>query len=147
MRARDIMTSEVKSLNPNSTVRDAAQIMKELNVGSVPVLEGNKPVGMITDRDIAIRNVANAGDVNTPVSQVMTGDVVFATPEMAEHEVARLMAENQIRRLPVVDNGSMVGIIALGDLAVNSRSDLEAGKALSTISVPSEPKRGYELSQ
>ncbi|MCG8514702.1 MAG: CBS domain-containing protein [Halanaerobiales bacterium] len=141
MRARDIMTSEVKSLNPNSTVRDAAQIMKELNVGSVPVLEGNKPVGMITDRDIAIRNVANAGDVNTPVSQVMTGDVVFATPEMAEHEVARLMAENQIRRLPVVDNGSMVGIIALGDLAVNSRSDLEAGKALSTISVPSEPKR------
>ena len=147
MRARDIMTSEVKSLNPNSTVRDAAQIMKELNVGSVLVLEGNKPVGMITDRDIAIRNVANAGDVNTPVSQVMTGDVVFATPEMAEHEVARLMAENQIRRLPVVDNGSMVGIIALGDLAVNSRSDLEAGKALSTISVPSEPKRGYELSQ
>ncbi len=147
MRARDIMTSEVKSLNPNSTVRDAAQIMKELNVGSVPVLEGNKPVGMITDRDIAIRNVANAGNVNTPVSQVMTEDVVFATPEMAEHEVARLMAENQIRRLPVVDNGSMVGIIALGDLAVNSRSDLEAGKALSTISVPSEPKRGYELSQ
>ena len=141
MRARDIMTSEVKSLNPNSTVRDAAQVMKDLNVGSVPVLEGNKPVGMITDRDIAIRNVANAGDVNTPVSQVMTGDVVFATPEMAEHEVARLMAENQIRRLPVVDNGSIVGIIALGDLAVNSRSDLEAGKALSTISVPSEPKR------
>lgn len=141
MQLRDIMTNNVQTVNPNSSVKDAATIMKNLNVGSVPVCEGTKPVGIITDRDIAIKNVANNGDSNTPVTQVMSKNMIYGQPNMSDQEAASLMAEKQIRRLPVVENDNLVGIVSLGDLAVNSRSDMEAGEALSTISKPSKPEK------
>lgn len=141
MKIREIMTHTVSSVSPNSTIKDAAGIMKELNVGSVPVCEGNKPIGIITDRDIVIRNVANAGDANTPVNQVMSKNIVYGNPNMSDQEAADLMSVRQVRRLPIVENDSLVGIVALGDLAINDTSDMEAGQALTDISVPSKPQQ------
>jgi CBS domain-containing protein len=140
MQVKDIMTGNVSTVNSNSNISDAARIMKERDVGAVPVCEGTKPVGIITDRDISIRSIALGGDGNTPVSQVMSSNLIYGTPEMSDKEAARLMAEKQIRRLPILDNNRLVGIVSLGDLAVNDRTDMEAGKALSTISIPSQPK-------
>lgn len=140
MQLKNIMTNNVSTVNPNSSVKDAATLMRDLNVGSIPVCNDKQPVGIVTDRDITIRNVADAGDANTPVSQVMSKDLIYGTPDMTEQEAANLMAENQIRRLPIVENNQVIGIIALGDLAVNNKSDMEAGKALSSISIPSKPE-------
>lgn len=140
MKIKDIMTKNVTTVKPDSTIKDAATIMKNLNVGSVPVVDQGKPVGIITDRDITIRSIANGGDANTPVNQVMTTNMVYGSPNMSDMEAAELMAEKQVRRLPIVEKDNLVGIIALGDLAVNSRSDMEAGKALSDISIPSKPQ-------
>lgn len=141
MQIRNIMTENVSYVEPAAPVNKAAKIMKDLNVGSVPVCEGSKPVGIITDRDITIRSVAATGDSNTPVNQIMSNELVYATPDMSEEEAARLMAENQIRRLPVVENSQLVGIISLGDLAVKSHSDMEAAQALSSISIPVRPEK------
>lgn len=141
MQIKRIMTSNVSILEPNSTIGDAARIMRDLNVGSIPVCQGRKPVGIITDRDITIRSIANGGDSNTPVNQVMSSKLVSGSPDMNDEEAARLMAENQIRRLPIVQNGELIGIISLGDLAVRSETDMEAAEALSEISIPSKPQR------
>lgn len=140
MKISEIMTNRVSSVNPNSTIKEAASIMKELNVGSVPVCEGKRPVGIITDRDIVIRNVANEGDTNTPVSQVMSQNIVYGNPNMSDREAADLMSARQVRRLPIVENENIVGIVALGDLAVTDGTDMEAGQALTDISVPSKPQ-------
>jgi len=141
MQIKDLMTKDVSSVKRNSTLQDAAKIMKDLNVGSIPVCDGKQAVGIITDRDIAIRNVANAGMANTPVEQVMSTNLISGHPQMSDQEAARLMAENQIRRLPIMENKEIVGIVSLGDLAVQSASDMEAGEALSSISYPSKPAK------
>ncbi len=141
MQIKNVMTEDVSTVQSNSPVSEAASIMKNLNVGAIPVCEGNKPVGIVTDRDITIRNVANAEDASKEVKDVMSGNLVYGTPDMSAREAARLMSENQIRRLPIVENGNLIGIVSLGDLAVNTKSDMEAGKALSTISTPSRPQR------
>jgi CBS domain-containing protein len=140
MQLQNIMTDNVTTVQPNSTVNEAAQIMKNLNIGSVPVCEGSKPVGIITDRDITIRNVAEGENTNIPVNKIMSKNIVSATPDMTVDEATKIMADNQIRRLPIIDNGNILGIVSLGDLAVQSESDMEAGKALSDISVPSHPQ-------
>lgn len=135
------MTNSVSSVQADTPIKDAARIMRDLNVGSVPVCEGSKPIGIITDRDIAIRTVAEAGDANTPVSQVMTSNLIYGNPDMSDLEAAELMANSQVRRLPVVDQDQLVGIVALGDLAVQDECDMEAGRALTNISIPSKPKK------
>lgn len=135
------MTNSVSSVQADTPIKDAAKIMRDLNVGSVPVCEGSKPIGIITDRDIAIRTVAEAGDANTPVSQVMTSNLIYGNPDMSDLEAAELMANSQVRRLPVVDQDQLVGIVALGDLAVQDECDMEAGRALTNISIPSKPKK------
>lgn len=140
MKLKDVMTTTVTSVNPNSSIKEAALIMRDLDVGSVPVCEDNKPVGIVTDRDIVTRSIANERDTNTPVSQVMTANIVFGDPNMSDEDAADLMAVRQVRRLPVIENDNLVGIVSLGDLAVNERTDMEAGKALTDISVPNRPK-------
>ena len=135
------MTDQVTTVDSNSTVVDAAKVMRDLNVGVVPVCEGKQPIGMITDRDIAVRNVAENKDFNTPVNQVMSQDLIAASPDMSVEEAAQIMGEKQIRRLPIVENDNIVGIVSLGDLAVAGRSNMEAGEALSTISAPSQPQQ------
>lgn len=128
------MTTDVKSVSPNDSLSQAALLMEQLNVGSVPVVDNNKVVGIVTDRDIALRNVARGQNPNQKVSDVMTTNVTSAPPDMDVHSAADIMASSQIRRLPVVDNGNLVGIVAIGDLAVEDIFENEAGEALHDIS-------------
>lgn len=136
MQVKQIMTTDVHTVSPEDTITKAASIMKQLNVGSVPVTDGsNKVVGIVTDRDIVLRGVANGKDSNHKVSEVMTTNIKYVSPEVDVHTAADIMAENQIRRLPVVDNGNLVGIVALGDLATENIFENEAGEALHDISM------------
>jgi len=128
------MTTDVRTVTPNATVKDAAQIMHNVNVGSVPVVENNRLVGIVTDRDIVLRTIAKGQDPNTKVCDIMSRNVKTITPDTEVHEAAEIMAQKQIRRLPVVDNGNLVGIVSIGDLAVEGKYEDEAGEALHDIS-------------
>ena len=130
----DVMTRGVRSMAPTDTVTQAAQAMDELNVGVIPVCEGGKLVGMVTDRDIVVRAVADGSQVSRPVREIVTTGVVCATPEMSTREANELMSEHQVRRLPVVENGQLVGIVSLGDLAVKEGKDRRTGDTLQDIS-------------
>jgi CBS domain-containing protein len=134
------MTDEVAVVEPNARVEDAAEVMKNLDVGAVPVCEGRRPIGIVTDRDIALRSVAGEKETSSEVSEIMSNDMVFGTPDMETDEAAQIMASNQIRRLPIVDNEELVGMVALGDMAVNDKLDQEAAEALSSISYSDEEK-------
>ncbi|WP_010681373.1 CBS domain-containing protein [Acetivibrio cellulolyticus] len=135
MKVREKMTKNVGYVNPSNTVVEAAQLMQKLNVGSVPVFDQNKVVGVVTDRDIVVRNVAH-GKIpqDTKVQDVMTSQVTTVTPDMDVDEVSRIMAQQQIRRVPVIENNQLVGILALGDMATDYRFDTEASQALTEIS-------------
>lgn len=138
---QDVMTREVKSISPDETVRRAAELMNEFNVGSIPVCDGNKLVGMITDRDITIRSTAagqNPG--STRVGDVMSTDVRTCYATQSVDEVLEEMGDVQIRRVPVVDQAShtLVGIVSLGDMALKHAASTD--KALGEISAPSEAK-------
>ncbi len=135
MKVNQIMTTDVATVAPTDTVTKAASIMGQLDVGSIPVIDNNKVVGIVTDRDIILRGVANGKGANQHISEVMTTSVKCATPDMDVHTVAEIMAENQVRRLPVVENDKLVGIVAIGDLAVENIFENEAGEALHTISM------------
>ncbi len=135
MKVKQIMTTDVSTVTPNDTITKAASIMEQLNVGSVPVTDNNRVVGIVTDRDIILRSVAKGEGANQKVSEVMTPSVKCATPDMDVHAVADIMAESQVRRLPVVDNDKLVGIVAIGDLAVENIFENEAGEALHNISM------------
>lgn len=140
MKVREVMTSNVSTLRDNSTIQDAANTMKNLNVGSIPVCDSaNRPIGIVTDRDIVIRSVANGGDANRSLREVMTNNLVSVSPDTDIHEAARIMAQHQIRRLPIVENNNLVGMLSIGDLAVRDIYIDEAGDALSRISEPSRP--------
>ncbi|MEG6614998.1 CBS domain-containing protein [Peptococcaceae bacterium 1198_IL3148] len=140
-KLQDIMTANVATISPQQTVAEAAQMMSQYNVGSIPVVQNGKAVGIITDRDITLRVTAKGQDgQNTKVESAMSKNIVTGTPEMDVHQAANLMAQNQIRRLPVVDNGTVAGIVALGDLAVQNIYQNEAGEALTNISQPAQPQ-------
>lgn len=140
MQIRDIMTKDVANVCSEDSVERAAQLMKEYNVGSIPVCEGEKVVGIITDRDITLRCVASGQDTkNFSVRDVMTSNPVTGVPTMDVHDAARIMSEKQIRRLPIVENNNLVGMVALGDLAVEPILSDNAGDALKDISEPSGP--------
>lgn len=141
MEIKNIMTKTVATINAEDTVERAAQMMKEHNVGSIPVCRGEKVVGVITDRDIALRSTAEGQNVKQQkVKDIMTSNPVTGTPNMDVHEAARIMSERQIRRLPIVENDKVVGIVALGDLAVEPQFANEAESALSSISTPASPQ-------
>ncbi|MDO7786930.1 CBS domain-containing protein [Desulforamulus aquiferis] len=138
---KDIMTQSVATISPKQTVKEAAELMSQHNVGSIPVVEDGTCVGIITDRDITLRAVSQGHNPqSTAVQSVMTSDVVTGDSSMDVHEAANLMAQRQIRRLPVIDNGKLAGIVALGDLATENIYQNEAGQALSNISTPSAPR-------
>lgn len=141
MKVRDLMTKNVRTCNAESSLTDVAKIMSDLNCGAVPVTEGQNLVGIITDRDIVLRTIAKGQNpTGMKVADCMTRSVKTCTSDMDVHEAADLMSNSQIRRLPVVDNGKLCGIVALGDLAtINIHVD-EAGQALSDISTPSQPR-------
>jgi len=140
MKIRDIMTKQVTTLNPNDTVEHAAELMKEYNVGSIPVCNEDKIIGIVTDRDIAIRSVAEGENTERQiVRSIMSSNPIVGNPEMDVHDAAKLMADRQVRRLPIVENNHVVGIVALGDLAVEPKLTDNAGIALERISEPSSP--------
>jgi CBS domain-containing protein len=116
--------------------------MQKHNIGSVPVCSGRNLQGIVTDRDIIIRNVANGLNPKTSkAGQVMTTDVTCGNPNMSVEEASKIMAKHQIRRLPVVEADKLVGVVSLGDVAVNPEYDIEASEALTEISTPSRAFR------
>lgn len=142
MLVRDIMTHNLAVISPESTVEQAAKMMQAHNIGSVPVCGQNgQIVGIVTDRDIVVRNLASGHDPkSTKVNDIMTKDVITAFEEMDVDEAAKVMSERKIRRLPVIKQGKVSGMVALGDLATRYIFADEAGEALGDISEPSKPE-------
>ena len=135
MKVSDCMTRDVRVANPNETIRDAARLMAQTDAGALPVGENNRLVGMITDRDIAIRAVAEGKGPDTRVRAIMSPEVRYVYEDEDVDDAARNMAELQLRRLPVLDRDKqLVGIVALGDLACYEESSDVVGIALSGIS-------------
>ena len=138
---REMMSGNPESIDADATVQDAARIMQDLNVGSVPVLAGGRVAGIVTDRDITIRVIAeNRSPAKVPVREIATADPLTVSPNTDVNTAAELMAKHQVRRLPVVDDGKLVGMLSLGDVSVEGDSR-EAGRAFKDISVPAEPAR------
>ena len=136
----DFMTRNVQVVRPDESLQRAAQVMDELNVGSLPVCDRTGLVGMITDRDITVRATAAGLPAHTQVSDVMTDHARWCTGEQSVQEAMQQMADVQIRRLPVVDSEHrVVGIVSLGDLAMRHQGHVAA--ALRRISDPSMPDR------
>lgn len=133
-KVRDIMTDGVDSCSLLDNVYEVAVKMKELNVGAIPIVDNDKLVGMITDRDIVLRCVAEKNPPSSKVEDIMSKNLITVTKDMDAHEAANLMAKHQVRRLPVVEGDKLVGIVSLGDFAVHQLTDQRAGEALTEIS-------------
>ena len=134
MHIRDVMTPNPTCVSPDDSIQSAARIMRVEDTGVVPVVENGRPVGVVTDRDIVVRAVAEDGQLSRPVRDIVTGNFVAARPDMSTREAAELMSEHQVRRLPVVENDHLVGIVSIGDLAVKEGRDSRVGDALQHIS-------------
>ena len=136
MKIKDVMTTSVECVRPETTLQEAAAKMKSLNVGSLPVCEGDRPIGIITDRDIVVRAIAEGRDPRTArVPEVMTADVVSVSETADVKEAARLMKDRQIRRIVVVDPSKrVVGIVSLGDIAGDTHDDKMSGEVLEKVS-------------
>lgn len=141
MKVKEIMTPNVETCGPNTTLQEVASKMKELDVGSIPVSDNEKLVGIVTDRDIVTRGIAEKISLDTPVSDILSSDIVKGNTEMDVEEAAELMADHQIRRLPIVENDQLVGIVSLGDIAVKDKTYGNADIALDEVSEPAEPER------
>jgi CBS domain-containing protein len=143
MQIKEVMTHDVEVVRPSAPLKEAAEKMKTLDVGALPVCDGRRLVGMLTDRDISVRAVAEGRDpLDTEVQEVMTADVVYAFEDQRVEEAAQLMSDNQIRRLPIIDRDKLlVGIVSLGDLAVSAADRSMTGAVLEEVSMPAEPKR------
>jgi CBS domain-containing protein len=141
-RIAEVMTRDVRSVSPQETIRRAAQMMDELNVGALPVCDGQKLVGMVTDRDITVRGVAAGQSPDAAhVADVMSGSVRWCFDDQTVDEVMQQMGDSQIRRVPVVDHDTqeLVGIVSLGDLATKHSAQVD--RTLEEISSPAEPDR------
>jgi CBS domain-containing protein len=137
---RELMTRDVEVINPNDTLRDAAEKMRSLNVGAIPVCDGQRVLGMLTDRDIVVRAIAIGRDANTTqVADAMSSGIEYCFDDEDADTVLDKMRDKQIRRFIVVDrNKKLVGIVALGDLA-GEVSERKVGETLEGISEPSSP--------
>jgi CBS domain-containing protein len=132
---KEVMSRDVKMVAPETTIREAAQQMRDGDFGMLPVAENDRMVGAVSDRDIAIRAVADDKGPDTTVREVMTEGIYWAYEDESVEEAARIMSERQVRRLPVVNRDKrLVGIVALGDFAVESSEIKPAAEALSGIS-------------
>ena len=141
---KEIMTPSVEIISPRATTADAARKMKDLDVGAIPVCDGEKLLGMITDRDLVLLVMAISRDpVQALVNEAMTpGVVVFCYEDEEAETAAELMAEKQIRRLPILArNNRLVGIVSLGDLVVDGLDTQTSGALLNNISDPSQSRR------
>jgi CBS domain-containing protein len=136
MKISEVMTRDVRLSEPTQTIREASRLMAEMDAGIMPVREGDRLVGMITDRDIAVRAVAQGKGPDTPIREVMTEEVKYCFEDDDTDAVERNMADIQVRRLPVLNcDKRLVGIVSLGDLAVNDKA-AKVGAAMAGISQP-----------
>ena len=134
-KIRDIMTRELETAAPDTTLEEIATMMREEDVGSIPVVEDGRLIGIVTDRDIVVRAIAEGRDPSdTTAKEVLSENLVTATPDMDLERAARLMAERQVRRLPVVEGKKLLGIVSLGDIAVKEEGSEVSGEALERIS-------------
>jgi CBS domain-containing protein len=141
MQVYEAMTPEVVSALPDTTLMDAAQTMRNMDIGLLPVVDEGRPVGMMTDRDITVRATAEGLDPRlTPVRDVMTPEVTACHADDDVREAARLMQTAQLRRLLVVDQaGYLVGVVSIGDLALQTGDDKLTGQTLEKVSEPGMP--------
>ena len=136
MKVSEVMTRDVQTVRPDQTAREAASFMLRADAGAIPVTDGERLIGMITDRDIAVRGVAEGQGPDTPVREVMTNDVVAARADDETDDVAAKMSEAQVRRLPVIDDQErLCGIVSLADLSRDADTDC-AAEALEGVSQP-----------
>jgi len=141
MKLKEIMTPDVEIVHRNTTLQEAAMKMKELDVGLIPVCDGDLLCGTLTDRDITVRATAYGQDPNTPVETVMTQELVYAFEDEDEESAAKLMEEKQIRHLIILDaDERVVGIVSLGDLATRTSREQLSGEALGKVSLPIQSK-------
>ena len=138
---RDAMTENPHSIGHSASVVEAARLMREQHIGSLPITDDERLVGMITDRDITTRVVAEGADATrTSVEDVYSRDLISVEPDRGLEEALQLMARHQVRRLPVVENGRLVGIVAQADIALNE-NEKKTGELVEAISAPSEGER------
>ena len=136
MKVSEVMTRDVQTVRPDQPVRDAASFMLSADAGSIPVIDGDRLIGMITDRDIAVRGVAKGYGPDTPVRELMTDDIICARDSDDVDDIASKMSEAQVRRLPVIDGDErLCGIVSLGDLSRDADEDI-ASEALEGVSEP-----------
>ena len=140
---RDAMTESPRSIGASASVVEAARLMRDEHIGSLPITDDEELVGMITDRDITTRVVAEAADPKmTSVGDVVSRDLISVEPDEDLEEAVQLMASHQVRRLPVVENGRLVGIVAQADVALNLReNEQRTGELVEAISEPSGEER------
>ncbi|MGH2316586.1 CBS domain-containing protein [Planococcus sp. SE5232] len=122
MRIEEIMTTDVETCMPESTLQEVASKMREINVGSIPICEEDRLVGIVTDRDIVIRAIAEQIPSDAAIAEILSAEVITGTVDLTIEEAAELMAAHKIRRLPIVENDRVVGIVSLGDLAIRDVS-------------------------
>ena len=136
MKVRDVMTDSVIQIDPGESVAVAARTLAHYNIGMLPVCgKDGKLCGVVTDRDLVTRCLASGRQPEkTPVKEIMTGRVLTVMPELDSAVAARLMGRQQVRRLPVVEDGTLCGVVSLGDLAKHEESVMDAADALSDIS-------------
>lgn len=134
-RCREIMTSNVTTAGRETTLREAARLMREGDIGSLPVTEDKKLVGIVTDRDIVVRAVAEGKDTETKIGDVMTTEIFSVKADDFVFEAIRLMGDRQVRRVPVTDEtGELIGIIAMADVALETEDEREIAETLEEIS-------------
>jgi len=134
-KIRDVMTSNPRTIEPSTTVQEAAKLMRDEDVGQIPIVENGSVSGIVTDRDIVLNVVAEGVDpTSTPVSQIASRDLITIDPEQTLDEALRLMGQHQVRRLPVCEeDGRLVGIVAQADIALQS-DDARTGEVVEEIS-------------
>ena len=136
MKVSEVMTREVETIRPDQTAQDAARFMLNADAGSIPVADGGRLIGMITDRDIAVRGIAKGYGPDTPVRELMTNDLVVVRIDDDIEEAAEKMSDAQVRRLPVIDHEErLCGILSLGDIAREADEEC-AERALEGVTQP-----------
>ncbi len=143
MQLREVMTRNPDVVAPTATLEEAARKMDQLNVGPLPVCEGDRLIGMVTDRDITVRATSAGKDPrSTPIAEAMSKDLIYCFEDQDVREAARLMEDKQIRRVPVLNREHrLVGIVSLGDVATSGRDDRMSGEVLERVSEPAQPDR------
>ncbi len=143
MLVKDVMTRGLETVSPETTICEAAQKMASLDVGALPIAKGSEPIGIVTDRDICIRAVADGKDPNTcTVGDVMTENAITLTEDQDVEEAGRIMKDKKIRRLLVVDGGgALCGIVSVGDLVTEEDAQDVGDAVVETVSEPAAPNR------